>query len=86
VSTPNLARDEIQAELDDVTARLADVDEAVRGSSGRARPVARGLLAEWDTLPVRERRDLLAALLDAVVVDRGVRRGDVTVRIVPKGS
>lgn len=80
------ARDEIQAELDDVAARVADADVAVRGAAGRARPVARGLLAEWDTLPVRERRDLLAALLDAVVVDRGERRGDVSVRVVPKGS
>jgi hypothetical protein len=34
---------------------------------------------------VRERRDMLRVLLDGVVVERGVRRGDVSVRVVPRG-
>lgn len=47
--------------------------------------VARELLARWPTLPVRTRRDMLALLLNRVVVVRGTRRGDVRVVVEPRG-
>jgi DNA invertase Pin-like site-specific DNA recombinase len=79
------ARDGMLADLEAARVALAAAGREGDQAAGRARPVVRGLLAEWDTLPVRERRDMLRVLLDGVVVERGVRRGDVSVRVVPRG-
>ena len=47
-------------------------------------PVARGLLDEWDTLPVTHRRELLSRLARAIVVEPAAQRwGRATVRVVP---
>lgn len=69
------SRAALQARVD-----LLDVD--IGRLSGPSVSVARGLLADWDTLPVRDRRDMLAALIRRVEVRPGVR-GAQDVRVVP---
>ncbi len=49
-----------------------------------AAPIARGLLAEWGTLPLAERRELLGRLITRVTVHRPPAAGRVTVTVEPR--
>lgn len=62
--------DGLAAELDQ---RLAELRRDVGRLTGPAVTVARGLLEEWETLPVRARRDMLSGLVRRVVLTPGER-------------
>lgn len=62
--------DGLAAELDQ---RLAELRRDVGRLTGPAVTVARGLLEEWETLPVRARRDMLSGLVRRVVLSPGER-------------
>jgi len=76
------ARDELSADRDQAQAELLRLEQEREWRKRPALPVARGLLAEWDTLPVRERREMLRSLVRAVRVVRP-EAGPVRVEVDP---
>jgi hypothetical protein len=76
-------RDELTTARDTAQAQLARLETERARRKQPAAPIARGLLAEWDTLPVRERREMLRSLIRAVVVVRPTGGGAVRVVIDP---
>ncbi|MGW1679350.1 recombinase family protein [Saccharopolyspora sp. NPDC002376] len=90
-SAYDIARDDLLAERDEAASRVALAEKAAQQSTaGEELPaVARGLLGEWKTLPVLDRRELLAKLIARAEIipgeensaGRGRRRA--AIRIVP---
>ena len=76
------ARDELSGDRDRAQAELLRLEQEREWRKRPALPVARGLLAEWDTLPVRERREMLRSLVRAVRVVRP-EAGPVRVEVDP---
>jgi site-specific DNA recombinase len=84
-----LTREEYQTERkrlverrDELAGRLDQLRVEADWLTGPAVTMARGLVADWDTLPVKRRRDMLAMLIRRVEVRPGVR-GAQDVRVVP---
>ena len=77
-------RDELLADRAAALDRLNEARGIVELPDIEPVPIARGLLSEWDTLPVAHRRELLARLIRVVLVYPPARpRGLSPVRIVP---
>lgn len=77
----NAARDELVARHDKLTAQLAETKIESRRHAKPDPAVFRGLVAEWDTLPIGKKNDLLRSLIRRVNVTTGRPRG--TIKIVP---
>lgn len=78
------ARDELtgrEAELLEQVAKAQQIATVTRLPAG---PIARGLVADWDVLPVAEARETLTRLIDRVRVDRPTDGGPVTVHVEPR--
>lgn len=75
-------RDRIGQRRDELAGRLDQLRDERDWLSGPAVAVARDLVADWDTLPVKRRRDLLMTLIRRVDVAPGVR-GAQQVVVVP---
>lgn len=73
-------RDGILARRERLVARLDEVEASIRTPPGDPGGTARGLLAEWDTLPVDELRAGLRILVDHVAVDCAAK----TAHVVPR--
>lgn len=78
------ARDELTAERGAAEGRRVDAETRQRATTRPGAPIARAILADWDILPVRTRRDLLAQVIERVEIRRGDARNDVSVAIVPR--
>lgn len=61
-------RAELLAEREQAAERLAVAEHAANEQHEPAHTIARGLLDEWDTLPVERRRSILASLVRKIVV------------------
>lgn len=83
---PDLAykttRDELQAEKDRCNTELLRLETEHAWRAAPSQSVARGLLEEWDSLPVRERRGMLQSLIRSVQVIRP-DKGRVRVEVEP---
>jgi site-specific DNA recombinase len=84
-----LSRAEYEAEKarlverrDEIGVRLEQLRVETDALTGPSVAVARGLAADWDTLGVKHRRDLLATLIRRVDVSPGVR-GAQKINVVP---
>lgn len=71
---------ELTAQLEGLRATEESASMAARLAVEDPGVVARGLLADWRTLPVEHRREVLRSLIAAVVVTTGRPRATVTVR------
>ena len=78
------ARDELTRREAELLERAAAATRIATVTRLPAAPIARGLLDEWDTLPLAERRALLTHLIERVRVDRPTDGGPVTVHVEPR--
>ena len=84
-ATYQRTRDRLIAERDELGRELQQLD-ARQAPAEPVQPVAVGLLAEWDTLAVAERRELLRKLIERVEVHPTPGRHRSKLRIVPQGA
>lgn len=83
-SVYDTARDELMAERDEHEQRLTLAEQHAREVREPAHIIARGLLDEWDTLPVLDCRELLAQVIRYVQVTPGqYKRAPITIRVIP---
>ena len=78
------ARDELTRREAELLERAAAAERIATVTRLPAAPIARGLLDEWDTLPLAERREMLTHLIARVVVHRPIEGGRVTVDVEPR--
>jgi hypothetical protein len=77
-------RDGLLARRADLERGLVDLAEEAEALTVPVAGTARGLLAEWHTLPAPARRDLLAKLVREVRVVSPVDGGKATVEVIPR--
>ncbi len=76
-------RDRLAVERDELDQAIKVAEVQQQDSAEPVRAAAVGLLAEWDTLAVAERRELLCRLIERVEVAPAAQREGSRVRIVP---